>query len=49
MEGFDGEEEGKDVFNTRIIKFFEDTDTITEFDQIEHDNIYQDGKRLDLN
>jgi hypothetical protein len=42
MEGFDGEEEKKEVFNTRIIKFFEDTDTITEFDQIEHDNIYQD-------
>jgi len=46
MEGFDGEEEKKEVFNTRIIKFFEDTDTITEFDQIEHDNIFQDGKEI---
>ena len=46
MEGFDGDEERKEVFNTRIVKFFEDTDTITEFDQIEHDNIYQEGNEI---
>ncbi len=46
MEGFDGEEERKEVFNTRIIKFFEDTDIITEFDQIEHDNIWQEGDEI---
>ena len=46
MEGIDREEERLDVFNTRMTKFFEDTDTTTDFDQIEHDNIWHDDKNI---
>ena len=46
MEDVNREDERKEIFNTRMVKFIEDTNVVDEFDQIDHDNIWQDKEEV---
>ena len=46
MEGFDSNEEGMDVFNSRMTRFLEDVEDTTEFDQIDSGNIWRDETEM---
>tara|TARA_R100001126_G_scaffold20428_1_gene10086 strand:+ start:446 stop:2017 length:1572 start_codon:yes stop_codon:yes gene_type:complete len=46
MEDVDREDERKEIFNIRMVKFLEDTNVVDEFDQIDHDNIWHDDEEV---